>query len=108
MESSPHLTFDPVHDVLRYDRRPLDPIFSPKTVAVIERNLHIIDEAIRESRAALVADFEEGAGGASPGLNHPISGATPMTPRVLSSAETVPLTCVAWLKPPLGRKTPPP
>ncbi len=28
--------------------------------------------------AVLVADFEEGAGGASPGLNHPISGATPI------------------------------
>jgi acetyltransferase len=35
MESTPRLTFDPVHDVLRYDRKPLDAIFSPKTVAVI-------------------------------------------------------------------------
>ena len=35
MEASPRLTFDPVHDVLRYDRRPLDAIFSPKTVAVV-------------------------------------------------------------------------
>jgi len=35
MEGSPRLTFDPVHDVLRYDRRPLDAIFSPKTVAVV-------------------------------------------------------------------------
>jgi acetyltransferase len=28
-------TFDPVHDVLRYERNPLDAIFSPKNVALI-------------------------------------------------------------------------
>ena len=28
--------------------------------------------------AVIAADFEEGATGASPGLNHPISGATPI------------------------------
>ncbi|MBP1611248.1 MAG: acyl-CoA synthetase forming, partial [Acidobacteria bacterium] len=28
-------TFDPVHDVLRYERNPLDSIFSPKNVALI-------------------------------------------------------------------------
>jgi hypothetical protein len=31
---------------------------------------------IRASDSVLVADFEEGAGGASPGLNHPVAGAT--------------------------------
>ena len=33
---------------------------------------------IRGTDNVLVADFEEGAGGASPGLNHPISGVTPL------------------------------
>ena len=31
---------------------------------------------IRESDGVLVADFEEGGGGSSPGLNHPIAGVT--------------------------------
>ena len=33
---------------------------------------------IRGTDNVLVADFEEGAGGASPGLNHPIAGVTPL------------------------------
>lgn len=33
---------------------------------------------IRATDNVLVADFEEGAGGASPGLNHPIAGSTPI------------------------------
>lgn len=33
---------------------------------------------IRSSDNVLAADFEEGAGGASPGLNHPIAGVTPI------------------------------
>lgn len=33
---------------------------------------------IRASDGVLCADFEEGAGGASPGLNHPIAGVTPI------------------------------
>lgn len=33
---------------------------------------------IRPSDGVLVADFEEGAGGASPSLNHPITGTTPV------------------------------
>ncbi len=33
---------------------------------------------IRASDGVLVADFEEGATGASPGLNHPIAGVTPV------------------------------
>ena len=33
---------------------------------------------IRASDNVLVADFEEGAGGASPGLNHPVAGVTPI------------------------------
>uniref|UniRef100_A0A832MLD6 T9SS type A sorting domain-containing protein n=1 Tax=Eiseniibacteriota bacterium TaxID=2212470 RepID=A0A832MLD6_UNCEI len=33
---------------------------------------------LRGSDGVLVADFEEGAGGASPGLNHPIAGVTPV------------------------------
>ncbi|OGT56092.1 MAG: hypothetical protein A3E01_17650 [Gammaproteobacteria bacterium RIFCSPHIGHO2_12_FULL_63_22] len=34
---------------------------------------------IRGTDNVLVADFEEGAGGASPGLNHPIAGVTPLS-----------------------------
>ncbi|HKK73050.1 MAG TPA: LamG-like jellyroll fold domain-containing protein [Candidatus Krumholzibacteria bacterium] len=34
---------------------------------------------IRESDGVLAADFEEGAGGTSPGLNHPVVGTTPLT-----------------------------
>jgi hypothetical protein len=33
---------------------------------------------LRSADSVLVADFEEGAGGASPGLNHPIAGVTPV------------------------------
>jgi acid phosphatase type 7 len=33
---------------------------------------------IRSSDNVLVADFEEGAGGATPGLNHPVAGRTPI------------------------------
>src|SRR5204863_3018767 len=33
---------------------------------------------IRACDGVLVADFEEGASGASPGLNHPIAGVTPV------------------------------
>jgi hypothetical protein len=33
---------------------------------------------IRASDSVLCADFEEGAGGASPGLNHPVAGITPI------------------------------
>ena len=33
---------------------------------------------IRQSDSVLVADYEEGAGQASPGLNHPIAGRTPI------------------------------
>ena len=33
---------------------------------------------IRASDGVLVADFEEGAAGATPGLNHPITGTTPI------------------------------
>jgi acid phosphatase type 7 len=33
---------------------------------------------IRASDNVLVADFEEGAGGATPGLNHPVAGLTPV------------------------------
>lgn len=33
---------------------------------------------IRASDNVLCADFEEGAGGASPGLNHPVAGVTPI------------------------------
>ncbi len=33
---------------------------------------------IRSSDGVLAADFEEGAGGPQPGLNHPIAGATPV------------------------------
>jgi len=32
--------------------------------------------------SVLAADFEEGIGGASPGLNHPVTGVTPITPNV--------------------------
>ena len=35
MNSSNLPVFDPVHDVLRYERNPLDAIFSPKNVALI-------------------------------------------------------------------------
>ena len=34
---------------------------------------------IRQSDGVLAADFEEGATGTSPGLNHPVVGATPVT-----------------------------
>ena len=34
---------------------------------------------IRDSDNVIVADFEEGAAGASPGLNHPVAGTTPIT-----------------------------
>jgi hypothetical protein len=34
---------------------------------------------IRSSDNVLVADFEEGAGGTSPGMNHPVIGVTPIT-----------------------------
>ena len=34
---------------------------------------------IKSAGSVLCADFEEGAGGASPGLNHPILGVTPIT-----------------------------
>ena len=34
---------------------------------------------IRASDGVLCADFEEGAGGASPSLNHPVAGTTPIT-----------------------------
>jgi acid phosphatase type 7 len=37
---------------------------------------------IRASDGVLVADFEEGAGGASPGLNHPVIGVTPVSMNV--------------------------
>src|SRR5215211_3418404 len=37
---------------------------------------------IRASDGVLVADFEEGATGASPGLNHPIVGVTPISNNV--------------------------
>src|SRR6185295_6479901 len=33
---------------------------------------------IRGTDGVLVADFEEGAAGASPGLNHPVAGITPI------------------------------
>ena len=33
---------------------------------------------IRDSDGVLTADFEEGAGGTSPGLNHPVAGTTPL------------------------------
>jgi hypothetical protein len=33
---------------------------------------------IRGTDGVLVADFEEGAGGSSPGLNHPVAGSTPI------------------------------
>ncbi len=33
---------------------------------------------IRTSDGVLVADFEEGAGGSTPGLNHPVAGVTPI------------------------------
>jgi hypothetical protein len=33
---------------------------------------------IRESDAVLVADFEEGSGQSTPGLNHPVTGVTPV------------------------------
>jgi hypothetical protein len=33
---------------------------------------------IRPNDGVLVADFEEGAGGATPGLNHPVAGITPI------------------------------
>ncbi len=33
---------------------------------------------IRASDGVLCADFEEGAGGSSPGLNHPVAGSTPI------------------------------
>jgi len=35
---------------------------------------------LRASDGVLVADFEEGAGGASPSLNHPVIGVTPLPP----------------------------
>ncbi|HEU4334651.1 MAG TPA: LamG-like jellyroll fold domain-containing protein, partial [Candidatus Eisenbacteria bacterium] len=35
---------------------------------------------IRNSDGVLCADFEEGAAGASPGLNHPVAGVTPVPP----------------------------
>ncbi len=38
--------------------------------------------AIESSSGALTADFEEGAGGSSPGLNHPVTGNTAVTPGV--------------------------
>src|SRR4030095_1375154 len=37
---------------------------------------------LRASDSVLVADFEEGAGGASPGLNHPVIGVTPIANNV--------------------------
>ena len=37
---------------------------------------------IRPTDSVLVADFEEGAGAASPGLNHPIAGITPIANNV--------------------------
>ncbi|MFT5857404.1 MAG: hypothetical protein ACI8XO_004665, partial [Verrucomicrobiales bacterium] len=37
---------------------------------------------IRGTDGVLVADFEEGASGASPGLNHPVIGVTPVTNNV--------------------------
>ncbi|NJN47301.1 MAG: hypothetical protein HC808_13405, partial [Candidatus Competibacteraceae bacterium] len=33
---------------------------------------------LRASDAVLVADFEEGAAGSSPGQNHPVAGTTPL------------------------------
>ena len=44
---------------------------------------------IRASDGVLVADFEEGAAGASPGLNHPIVGVTPIAiaPAVPTNAD---------------------
>ena len=41
---------------------------------------------IRASDGVLVADFEEGAGGAQPGLNHPIAGTTPVSTGVWQHA----------------------
>ncbi|MBK7950892.1 MAG: hypothetical protein IPK00_19570 [Deltaproteobacteria bacterium] len=41
---------------------------------------------IRASDGVLVADFEEGAAGATPGLNHPVAGTTPVTTGVWSHA----------------------
>src|SRR4030095_16256620 len=37
---------------------------------------------LRASDGVLVADFEEGAGGASPGLKHPVIGVTPIANNV--------------------------
>ena len=37
---------------------------------------------IRASDSVLIADFEEGAGGTSLGLNHPVTGTTAVTPNV--------------------------
>jgi fibronectin type 3 domain-containing protein len=37
---------------------------------------------IRDSDNVLVADFEEGAAGSSPGLNHPVAGVTPVSNNV--------------------------
>jgi len=37
---------------------------------------------LRQSTGTLAADFEEGPGGPSPGVSHPVSGATPIAPGV--------------------------
>ena len=47
--------------------------------AIVDMNYFL---GIRASDSVLVADFEEGAGQASPGLNHPVAGVTPITPNV--------------------------
>ncbi len=60
-------------------------------VPLVTKGLHEADGSnvdanyflgIQQTTNVLAADFEEGATGATPGLNHPVVGTTPVTPNV--------------------------